>query len=228
MSEDDADGLFDVKDGGAEMTDEDREGDYDFRIKFANSVHSKEAAKQLTLARYQLDLQNPLIAQNPQALWRVTADAHKALGDPNFSDIVPEPPAPDMPVDPKEEWTRCLQGDEIHVNPQDNDELHLMRHQKDLAQAAADNKADPGTVDKDAIEKMKGHYLEQLNQLQHKKVMQAIAEQAAQTIAKLGAAGALQAPGLQQPGIFGNDPVMPAGNPQATGPAPFNPQRPST
>ena len=245
VTEDDAGGLFPVKGGGAELTDEDREASYDFRIKFADNLHSRENAKQLTLARYQLALQNPLVMHNPQALWRVTAAAHKALGDPNFADIVPEPPEPDMPIDPKEEWTRCLQGDEIHVNPQDNDELHLQRHQKDLNQAHADNKEEPGTVDQQCIDEMKGHYLEQLNQLQHKKVMQAIAENIAQTVQKMGALGALQqgqpgmggqqpgAPGgppgpggvMLPPGIFGNTPVMPPGNSIAAPPAVFNPPR---
>jgi hypothetical protein len=238
VTEDDANGLFPVQQGGADMTDEDREADYDFSIKFANSIHSREAAKQLTLARYQLDLQNPLIQHNPQALWRVTAEAHKALGDPNFADLVPEPPEPDLPVDPKVEWTRCLQGDDIHVNPGDNDELHLQRHQKDLQQATADNKADPETVPQEPIDKMKGHYLEQLQQLQHKKIMQAITEQAITAVRQLGALGALgqgtpgAVPGLQSgqagpggqpmvpPGIFGATPVMPqpTGNTAATNP----------
>jgi hypothetical protein len=122
VTEEDADGLFETNNGAAVITTEDRDGRYDFRLKFANSVWSKEARKEQALARYQLDLQNPLIVQNPRALWQVTRDAHEALGDPNFPDLVPEPPAPDISIDPREEWTRMQQGEDIHVNPMDNDQ----------------------------------------------------------------------------------------------------------
>lgn len=211
VTEDDADGLFSVDNmkGGAYLTAEERDGRYDFRLKFATSVYSREAEKEKTLARYQIDIQNPLIVNNPAALWHVTNDVHAALGDPNFAQVCPQPPQPDIPVDPKEEWNRLLQGEEIHVNPQDNDELHYMRHVQDYKKAEADPKHD-----EDALGKLAVHIIQQVEQLQQKQVVQALTEQAAQAIGKLGAAGALP-PGAQQalasfPGLG-----MPPGNPEA-------------
>ena len=212
VTEDDANGLFPVNNGGAMLSYKDRDGRYDFRLQFANSVWSKEVKKQQSLARYQLDLQNPLIMQNPRALWSVTKDAHEALGDPNFADLVPEPPAPDLPVNPREEWTRMLQGEDVQVNALDNDELHLIRHMQDLKKA----EKDPKVVDPDSIRKLVEHYHQHIMQLQQKKIQQAVVEQAVGAAARLaGAAGPLAMPN----GLFGNPPTEPPGNPQAQPPA---------
>ncbi|HWE51381.1 MAG TPA: hypothetical protein VG273_16435 [Bryobacteraceae bacterium] len=221
VTEEDADGLFPVNSGGSILSYQERDGRYDFRLQFANSVWSKEVKKQQALARYQLDLQNPLIAQNPRALWQVTRDAHDALGDPNFAELVPEPPAPDLPVDPREEWNRLLQGEDIHVNPMDNDQLHLQRHMQDLKKAEADTQCDP-----DAIQKLVAHYRQHILQLQQKKINQAIVEQAVNAVAGI-AGGQLAFPH----GLFGGSrpvkkgdalPTGLQGNPAQTGPAVFS------
>jgi hypothetical protein len=211
VTEEDADGLFPTNDGGSILTFEERDGRYDFRLQFANSVWSKEAKKENALARYQLDLQNPLIAQNPIALWETTKAAHEALGDPNFEDTVPRPPQPDLPVDPKEEWVNLLHGEEIHVNPLDNDQLHLIRHMADMKKA----EADPEHADPDALNKLVVHYHEQIAQLMQKRMQQALLESAAASAAKLmQPGGALTMPN----GLFGNPPSQPPGNPMAQGP----------
>jgi hypothetical protein len=213
VTEEDADGLFECNNGGSILTLEDRDGRYDFKLQFANSVYSREAKKQQKLARYQLDLQNPLIVQNLRALWEVTKDAHDALGDPNFADLVPQPPQPDLPADPKEEWVRMLHGEEVQVNPQDNDVLHMTRHMKDLQRA----EAQPGgaTGDPDAMRNLVIHYHDHLIQLQQKKLQQAVVEQAVQAAAQLAQSGK---PLTFPNGLFGNPPHEPAGNPAATGP----------
>jgi hypothetical protein len=213
VTEEDAGGLFPVNNGGSILTMEDRDGRYDFRLQFANSVYSREAKKQQSLARYQLDLQNPLIVNNPVALWEVTRLAHEALGDPNFEDLVPRPGQPDMPVDPKTEWVNLLHGEEVHVNPMDNDQLHLIRHMRDLQMAEGDSSG--ATADPDAMKKLMLHYRDHIAQLQHKKLQQAIMEQAVNAAGQLAQSGALSFPG----GLFGNSQVsQPPGNPQATGP----------
>jgi len=214
VTEEDAAGLFPVNDGGSMLTMDDRDGRYDFRLQFANSVYSREAKKQQALARYQLDLQNPLIVQNAPALWEVTNQAHEALGDPNFGDMVPKPPKPDASVDPKTEWVELLHGEDIHVNPQDNDLLHMIRHMRDLKAA----EAAPGgaTGDPDSVKKMALHYHEHIQQLQQKRLQQAVVEQAVQAAQALAGAGK---PLAFPNGLFGNAPQEPAGNPAATGPA---------
>lgn len=222
VTEDDADGLFEVNDGGSILTSEDRDGRYDFKLIFANSVYSREAKKEQSLARYQLDLQNPLIAQNPLALWQVTKDAHEALGDPNFADMVPKPGQPDLPVDPKEEWLRLLHGEDIHVNPMDNDQLHLIRHYKDLQSAEKDKSG--AIKEPEAIRNMLLHYHDHILQLQQKKMQQAMIEQAVNAARQIaGGGGPLALPhglfggggGPQKPGM---QPSQPAGNPEASGP----------
>jgi hypothetical protein len=217
VTEEDADGLFKTNNGASALTSEDRDGRYDFKLEFAGSVWSKEVKKEQTLARYQLDLQNPLIVQNPRALWQVTKDAHEALGDPNFGDMVPEPPTPDIPVDPKVEWTRMQEGEEVHINPMDNDQLHMIRHYADFQRSQVDPNRD-----QDAEQALKVHYLNHLAQLQQKKLQQAVIEHAVAAAGQM-AGGPQGAGGPADPltflhGLFGNMPSQPAGNPQATGP----------
>jgi len=221
VTEDDADGAFPVKDGGSMLTLQDRDGRYDFRLQFANSLYSREADKEKTLARYQLDLQNPLIVQDPQALWEVTNQAHEALGDEDFASIVPRPPAPDMTVDPKVEFVRLLHGEDIHVNPIDNDLVHMIRHMKDIKKS----EADPSHADPEALKELIAHYKDHILQLQQKRIQQAIVEQAitaAQQIAQQGQGDAKAVGGaqpLQMPqGLFGGPPSQPPGNPEAAGP----------
>jgi hypothetical protein len=213
VTEEDADGMFDWAKGGSILSAEDRDGRYDFRLQFATSVWSKEVKKQQALARYQLDLQNPLIATNPQALWETTNQAHKALGDPNFADLVPKPPAPDIPIDPKQEWVNMLHGEDVQVNPMDNDQLHLIRHYKDI-QTAVEGKLDP-----DALKKLIIHYEAQMSQLQAKKVQAAMMQAALQALPQGGGPGA----GQPMPnGLFGGPLTIPPGDSQATGPFPFS------
>lgn len=208
VTEEDADGLFPVNNGGSMVTLEDRDGRYDFRLKFANSVWSKEVKKEQSLARYQLDLQNPLIMQNPRALWAVTRDAHEALGDPNFADLVPEPPAPDIPVDPREEWARMQEGEDVHINPMDNDQVHMIRHYRDWQESKTDPQRDP-----QAVKALEVHYANHMAQLQQKKLQQAMIEGAVQAAAASGGDPLKFAQGL-----FGNAPSQPPGNPQAQDP----------
>jgi hypothetical protein len=213
VTEDDANGLFPVKDGGAWITEEDRDGRYDFRLKFANSVWSREAGKEKTLARYQIDMQNPLIIQNPAALWEITNEVHSALGDDNFASLVPKPPAPDAPCDPKQEWSRLQEGEQdVHVNPQDNDQLHMIRHMRDIQSAQGDP-----ACDKQALQMLIAHYMQHVEQLQQKKIVQAVAEHAMAAASQLNARsqGALGPTGQ----LFQPLPGMPPGNPGAQPPA---------
>ncbi len=211
VTEDDADGAFPVNDGGSMLSLEDRDGRYDFRLKFATSLYSKEANKQKDLALYQLDMQNPLVQSNPVAMWECANRAHEALGDPNFADYVPRPPQPDLSIDPKVEWTMLLEGEDVHVNPADNDQLHLIRHMQDIKKA----ESDPTGGDPDALKKLVVHYHDQILQLQQKKLQQAIVERAVQTAMTQAGGG----PGALPQGLFGGtDQTQPPGNPMATGP----------
>jgi hypothetical protein len=212
VTDDDANGLFKTNDGFGQLSSDDRDGRYDFKMEFATSLYAREAEKERTLQRYGLDIQNPLIVQNPAALWKVTRDAHEALGDPDFDQTVPEPPSPDMPVNPKREWALLLEGEDIHVNPLDNDELHMMRHMQDLKKSQ-----DDPNQNAEAHQKLMVHYHEHVDQIQHKKIVQALTEaalqqmqqmlppQVAQMLTQQAQLGAQQPPGPggRQPGAPG-------------------------
>ncbi len=220
VTEDDAAGLFPVQDGGSTLTRQDRDGRYDFRLQFADSVFSREAKKEQALARYQLDLTNPLIVQNPVALWEATKKVHEALGDPNFQDIVPRPPEPDISVDPKEEFNRLLQGEDILVVPTDNDQLHMMRHYRDL-QAAEQR----GDMDQEILRALAVHYRDHMVQLQAKRIQQAVLEQAAQAAASLMQQGPPM-PGAPSPAPAGGPPPILGAAEEEPGPGQLPPLPP--
>jgi hypothetical protein len=189
VTEEDANGLFDVKRGHAYMTSDELGSKFDFDIKFATNAESKENNKQNQLALYQIDLQNPLIQQNPRALWMLLDKVHKTFGDERFSDLVPEPPDLGLPKNPREEWAMMQQGQDVHVNPMDNDQLHLLDHNKRLQDA----KADPNR-DEEAFRAMVLHTLEHIQQIQQKKLMQGMVQSLTQQLQQNTATGQ----GLQQ------------------------------
>lgn len=191
VAEDDADGLA-LERGGATLTEDDRTGTYDFDLKFATNVWSREQQKQDKLALYQLDLQNPLVINNPRALWKVLDGIHKAFGDDRFIDLVPEPPDMGLPVNPKEEWTRLLQGEDILVNPLDNDELHIMDHNRRLKDAQSNP-----NLDENAYNALVAHVLEHTDQLQQKKLMAELTDRLAQNVSAVSAVNEMVAP-IQQ------------------------------
>lgn len=166
VTEEDADGVLDIKQGGAYMQADERNGRYDFDLKFATSTYSKEARKQNDLALYQLDLQNPLVVQNPRALWAVLDKIHRAFGDDRFSDLIPEPADMGMPVNPREEWTRMLAGETVQINPADNDQLHLLDHNRRIEDARQDPDHDP-----EALQTMILHAHEHIGQIGQKQLM---------------------------------------------------------
>lgn len=194
VTEEEAKGLFDVRQGGTRMTEQEWGGRYDFRLKFATSYWSREAAKQRAIELYGIDVANPLIATNPRALWMCTNAVHKALGDDNFADVIPEPPDLGMPKNPREEWTLMLQGEEVMPNPMDNDDLHLMAHFRHLKEEQAAGEA----ADQDAIERLTVHIIDHQKQMRQKQLMQAMVSQLAGTLARH--TGVPGAPGLNAGG----------------------------
>lgn len=202
VTEEDAGKLFNVSGGGAFLEPDELGGRYDFDLKFATSVYSREAEKERHLALYQADLSNPLIAQNPRALWRTTQGIHKALGDDNLADVLPEPPDLPQPVAPRDEWTRALQGEEILLHPEDHDDLHLRDHVKRVQEEMEQGER----ADRPAVEAMVQHIGEHKQQKAQKMLMQALTSQLVSTFADsakngqglLGGQGPAQLQQLQQ------------------------------
>lgn len=172
VTEEQAGGLFDTKAGGAYMTPKEFGGTYDFRLKFATSVWARQAKKQELLGFAGMSMQNPLIVQNPLALWELTNRLAREFGISDFSNIVPRPPALDRPKTPDEEWAEMLEGDEINVNPQDNDALHIYTHQQQLEE----ERKDPDR-DERAIYLLVKHIMEHQQQIRTKQAMSALTSQ---------------------------------------------------
>ena len=220
VTDDDANELFATKNGFGEMTAEERGGRYDFDLRFATSVWSREAKKQNQMQLYGLDMQNPLVVQNPRALWVITNGIHAAMGDDNFRDILPEPPDLGMPKNPKEEWALMLKGEDTPVNPLDNDDLHLQDHYK----RAMDARTDPDK-DQDAVNRLAAHILEHLDQKRKKMIAQAITAQLAQQLGQMsGVQGMGALAGMQQQ----PQPAQPQPPPQAPQRFPQGPQSPAS
>lgn len=203
---DDASGLYDVDQGFGRMTSEEREHEFAFELKFATSIWSREAKKQAVMALYQISVSNPIIAQNPFALWHLLKKVWTAFGESNFEEILPEPPKPDVPKDPKQEWELCLQGDtdDLHVSPLDDDMQHMVDHRKRLVQALQEpeERRDPR-----AIAMITAHIIEHENQRRQKMLLQAAMQQAAERFQQQQNGGV--APGAPQPPGFTGPPPQP-------------------
>jgi hypothetical protein len=213
VTEQDASGALDSFKGFGRMTSAEFGGRYDFRVKFATTVYAREARKERALTLYQLSLQNPLIAGNPKALYNVTRDVFEAMGVEDFSDIVPEPPEMENPKNPRVEWTMALQGEDIKVHPQDNDDLHIQDHTK----RAMENASSPN-ADEDASNRMFAHIADHEKQRMAKQVMQQQIDRATAQIGPGGmmalAQGGIPQMGAPQPGGM---PGMPPQQPEETG-----------
>jgi hypothetical protein len=171
-----AQGLFDVKKGGAFMTAKEFGGTYDFKLKLATSIYARAAKKQELMQFYGLMMQNPLVMQNPRALWAITNKLAIESGIIDFATLVPPPPEMDQPQTPDTEWSKMLEGDDqVHPNPADHDDLHLMQHHEQYKNAIAD--PDP---DKQAIYFLEKHIGETIRQKHEKIMMAALTQQVIQ------------------------------------------------
>jgi hypothetical protein len=224
VSEAEAKGLFDVREGGSQITAREFNSEMDFQLKLATSFYSRETEKQRKLALYQLDLNNPLVVNSPRALWIATNEIHRALGDENFAERVPEPPDIELSIDPTQEWARMLAGEDIGVRPDDHDDLHLDKHYRQFErERMAADRADEG-----ALELLAAHIQAHQQQKQQKQLQAALVEAFTKRIAENQASGqGLQPPGgpvglqnLQQTisELMGEADGLPGGERSPTGP----------
>jgi hypothetical protein len=204
---------FDTRKGGAYMTPKEFGGRYDFRLKFATSAYSREAQAQKQLSFYSLAVQNPLVMQNPRANWVLLNRTAKALGIPDFANIIPQPPDLDEPITADQEWTKMLEGDDdVKPNPMDNDQLHMVTHMKQLAESKKD--PDP---DIQAEHFLIRHIIETRQQIASKQAMQALTQQLVQSI-QPGQGGPPQLGGGVPPGLEANNaPFQPNNGPMQPG-----------
>lgn len=191
------DNLFETKDGFGTMTAEERNMRYDFDLKFATSAHSKEQVKQDKATIFQGMMTVPIIQQNPVAQYVILDDLLKAYGMPGMSRYMPKPGPTDFPVDPSEEWSMMLEGEDVHVNPMDDDNAHLAEHQKQLQneQKKKDEHRDP-----DAEHRLIAHILDTQAAIQQKQVQAQAANALGQALAPLVGGAAIAGNGGGGPG----------------------------
>ena len=87
------------------------------------------AEQQVAQMLYSILMMNPLVAQNPVALYRITKDLIKSVGKDEKEYLGP-PPDQDMIDDPEVENTLMIQGDFKKVVPQlqENHQVHIQKH----------------------------------------------------------------------------------------------------
>jgi hypothetical protein len=206
VTEEQAGGLFDVKRGGAYMTPKEFGGKYDFRLKFATSVYARQQKKAELVGFYQLASQSPLVATNPKASWSLLNRVAQEFGVSDFASLVPAPPDLDAPKTPEQEWTLMLEGEEVHVNPADDDSQHLVQHRAQYEEEVAAPDKDP-----QAVFLLDRHIAMHVRQQHQKILMQALTNQVVSTLS-----------GQQAPG------GTPAGLPPQFAPQQVNPQGPAS
>jgi hypothetical protein len=211
---------FDTAKGGAYMTPKEFAGRYDFRLKFATSSWSREAQAQKQLSFFQLAIQIPIVMQNARAQWVLLNKTAKALGIQDFNNVIPEPPNLDVPKTPDQEWTAMLEGDdEVQPNPADQDDVHLMKHMKQLAEAKKD--PDP---DQQAIKLLIIHIQQTREQKAAKMAMQALTQDLIRSIQPGN--GGPELPQLMQAQAMGEQGGLPQGQPGQPGAPPGPPGAP--
>jgi hypothetical protein len=181
-------GLIDVKGGGFKMTAEERGGRYDFAIKFATSVWSKEADKQNFVLAYDRLVVNPAIGMRADILGYLGQQLAKKMGFPDVAAMIPAPLIDDVPLRPEEEHNKIRQGERVVCHPADHDDLHLLEHYAALDQ---EKESKPDRQDPDFILRLARHILEHQGQAQQKKMMQAMQEGLAKALKPAVDAGAL-------------------------------------
>lgn len=204
VTEEDAVG-YDVSNGFGTMTAEEREHPFGFDIRFATSVWAREAKKQMLMQLYGLSMQNPIVQQDPKALWTLLNRVWQAFGEDGFQDVIPEPPHPERPKMPKEEWALMLKGEAVHVSPIDDDDQHLIDHRRRLEDEInePDDRQDPQLQ-----HLAKAHIIEHERQKRQKMLLQQLAAKAIQAMQQAQQQNG-QPPQLSPDG--GAAPGMPAG-----------------
>jgi hypothetical protein len=90
-------------------------------------------AEKLIKARqaYELGLQNPLTAQDPEAVYELTKSVYEALEVPNIDQVLKKPEPPPEPPDlrPEEEEAEFLAERDVQPLPQQDHASHIKSHQ---------------------------------------------------------------------------------------------------
>jgi hypothetical protein len=173
--------FFDVTNGLAQFSSEDRDGHYDFHLTFADSQWAKEGKQQRFFQLYQVLAQSPVVQANPNLMGQLAKRLAEELDFPDLAKLIPVPPAMAMPRTPNEEWTLMQQGEDVEPHEMDDDNNHAKKHRQQLDDAMS---VEPEKQDPDAIMRLRVHLGLTESQQKQKRLMQALIQMAAQSMAK--------------------------------------------
>ncbi len=170
-------GLFehgDVKDGFAKINAKERQAAYDFSFEFADDMQLREGKKQEMLLIVQALAAMPLFMQNPAAQYRL-ALALCEVFNIDFSEIMEEPPPLFNPRQSSLEWTMLLQGEDITIHPNDNDQEHITDFENRLvAMAKAPIEDQDWDAMQAAMQHIEDHKQQMVSKQQAQEVMQGL------------------------------------------------------
>lgn len=180
-----------LNDGWAKMGPKEFNGNFDLSFEFADGMALKEARRAEALALIQALVVFPRVQQDLQYQDRLINYVLAEMGYP-AGEFGPEPAAAFFPQLPETEWTKMLEGEDVHVHPDDNDDAHIADHKM---RALAMGKGPPEDIDNDAILRDKKHIADHEQQKQMKLMAQAVAQAVTALGVAAGAQGAGGAPG---------------------------------
>jgi hypothetical protein len=112
-----------------ELSMEGISGEFDAYLLPDPSLGSKETEQQISQMIYSIFMQNPMFAQNPNAIFKLSKDVFQSVGK-NIEEYLGPAPDMDMIDDPEVENTLMIQGDFTKVVPQlqENHQVHIQKH----------------------------------------------------------------------------------------------------
>jgi hypothetical protein len=160
----------------------------------------REGKKQEMLLVMQVLATLPIIAQNPAAQYRLAVEFCEIFNI-DFTAIMEEPPPLFSPRLPETEWTMLLEGSDIVVHPQDDDQTHITDHENRIV---AMSKAKPENQDWDAMLAMRQHIMDHQQQMvakqQAQEVMQGLQQLVGAAQSAIGQPGGQPGQAVQGPG----------------------------
>lgn len=110
-----------------EVSREDLQGRFDFVVDFGPEINNPQLRMQNSILRYQNSITNPLVMQDPDALWQVTVDMWEATGWKSAGRRLrkPGPMASHPPMEQDEEILVMSKGIYVEPLPADDHAAHL-------------------------------------------------------------------------------------------------------
>lgn len=184
VTEEAASGFFETNRGFAKITAKERQGKYDFKLKFATSAQSREAHKERFIEFVGAFAPFPVLVQNANLqrdMMKLGAKLYQLEGLLPSLNAIPDS---NIPMDPETEWVQMLQGIKPMINILDDDPKHIESHMAKLVEQQGLPEEDQ---DEQAIMLDIAHIMQHKEQQRLKMEMLAQAQATANAAAATGA-----------------------------------------